>query len=99
MKLTERYFCGHLRTVKGKHVCPACLAQRRAAKHQHVPMAIVAAKRRQAATARIQVVLEGLRQGLSLAEIGAKLGVSRQRVFQLLRWWEQQASEQKAEAG
>ena len=101
-----RYSCGHLRTEKGKHACPECLAARRAiaaekyrararAKYNAKPgrakeaapagrpQAVVSAERRAAAIARIKAAIEGTHDWKVIA---ARLGgVSRQRVFQLLK--------------
>jgi len=111
MKLTERYSCGHQRTEKGKHACPACLAARRAvaaeryrgkarAKYQarprkpkepastRRPQAIISAERRAATIARIEAAIDGAN---NWQEIAARLGgVTRQRVFQVLRWLDEQ---------
>lgn len=110
-KAPPRYSCGHLRTEKGKHACPACLAARRVAAlekyrvkaraRHHIkpgqtkeaaplgrPQAIVSAERKAAAIARIKAAIDGTHDWKVIA---ARLGgVSRQRVFQLLRWLELQ---------
>ena len=89
-KLTERYSCGHRRTKKGKHACPKCRAKREAVyRRKHVPQAVASEKRRKASLARIEKALKDT-EGMSLSDIGAKLGVTRQRIFQLLRWREKQ---------
>jgi hypothetical protein len=116
-KPPPRYSCGHLRTEKGKHACPTCLAARRAlaqeryrakarVKH-HVeagqpkevapsgrPQVVVSAERKAAAIARIQAAIDGTS---NWQEIAARLrGVSRQRVFQLLRWLERNTDSPEA---
>ena len=48
-------------------------------------MRTIAAEKRTLALARINRLLEGT-QGMTLTQIGAKLGVSKQRVFQMLRY-------------
>ena len=84
VKPPPRYSCGHLRTEKGKHRCPKCRAD--AAKNGSRPMSAVAAERRAAAIARITAAIDGTSDWKVIA---ARLGgVSRQRVFQLLRWLE-----------
>jgi hypothetical protein len=90
-----RYSCGHLRTQKGKHACPACLAARRAiAAEKYRPQAIVSAERKAAAIARIKAAIDGASDWHVIA---ARLGgVSRQRVFQLLKWLERQTDSPEA---
>ena len=101
-----RYSCGHLRTEKGKHACPECLAARRAiaaekyraragpsttpspAGQRKLPRPAGRKRsfpptRRAAAIARIKAAIEGTHDWKVIA---ARLGgVSRQRVFQLLK--------------
>ncbi len=98
-----RYSCGHLRTEKGKHACPECLAARRAiaaekyrarARAKHNPQAVVSAERRAAAIARIKAAIEGTHDWKVIA---ARLGgVSRQRVFQLLKLLERHTDSPEA---
>jgi hypothetical protein len=90
-KSTKPLFsCGHPRTEKGKHKCPKCRAAGQGEKRaRHVSLEIYSAKRAAAALARIDEVVRCAR---NRREIAARLGVSRQRVHQLLRWRETQLS-------
>lgn len=99
MQLTERYSCGHPRIEKYKHVCPACRAQRAAAskaeyRAQHVSQRAISEQRKKAALARIDTLLS-LAKNLTLSQIGRQLGISKQRVHQLLRWRDKQLEKAK----
>ncbi len=99
MKLTEKYSCGHLRTEKGKHLCPECRLEREEQRRSrskkdagakvpvHRPRKVVSVERKAAALERIGKAIDGAK---SRKEIADRLGknLSRQRIAQMIRFWE-----------
>ena len=61
---------------------------------QHVSQRAISEQRKKAALARIDTLLS-LAKNLTLSQIGRQLGISKQRVHQLLRWRDKQLEKAK----
>ena len=79
--LSPTHSCGHPRVQKGKHLCPDCWSKRRVSKR---PRSVA---RRERALARImRIFIEN--ESLTTEQIATKLGVSTQRVLEMVVWLE-----------